>query len=151
MYRGLTMDSANQGNRKAFVVISREQTKIWNNLSNKNVIAQTVYERNSIPKSFMQREFSASTITRNLFGRFTTRLDSRYTDRIAARLEGVDQVFIVGKGSRRGGLVNEFTRLLHREETLPTPRIHALKNIDAERLNDRELLAMARKMGSRVA
>ena len=105
------MDRLNRGERKAFVVISREQTKIWNDLSNKNVIAQTVYERNSIPKSFMQREFSASTITRNLFSRFTTRLDSRYTDRIAARLEGVDQVFIVGRGSRRGGLINEFTRL----------------------------------------
>ncbi len=144
------MDRLNRGDRKAFVVISREQTKIWSDISNKNVVAQTVYERNSIPKSFMQREFSASTITRGLFGRFTTRLDSRYTDRITARLEGVDQVFIVGRGSRRGGLVNEFTRLLHREDALPTPRVHALKNVDAERMNDRELLAMARKMGAQL-
>ena len=144
------MQRLNRGERKAFVVISRDHTKIWNDLSNKNVIAQTVYERNSIPKSFMQREFSASTITRNLFSRFTTRLDSRYTDRIAARLEGVDQVFIVGRGSRRGGLINEFTRLLHSEESQQTPRIHALKNVDAERMNDRELLAMARKMGAQL-
>ena len=144
------MQRLNRGERKAFVVISRDHTKIWNDLSNKNVIAQTVYERNSIPKSFMQREFSASTISRNLFSRFTTRLDSRYTDRIAARLEGVDQVFIVGRGSRRGGLINEFTRLLHSEESQPTPRIHALKNVDAERMNDRELLAMARKMGAQL-
>ena len=144
------MQRLNRGERKAFVVISRDHTKIWNDLSNKNVVAQTVYERNAIPKSFMHREFSASTISRNLFSRFTTRLDSRYTDRIAARLEGVDQVFIVGRGSRRGGLINEFTRLLHSEESQPTPRIHALKNVDAEHMNDRELLAMARKMGAQL-
>jgi hypothetical protein len=145
------MDRLNSGDRKAFVVISRNQTKIWRDITDKNVVAQTVYERNSIPKSFMQREFSPRNISRNLFSRFTTRLDSHYTQRITARLEGVDQVFVVGQGSRRGGLVNEFTRLLHREEALPTSRIHAVKNIDPEGMNDRELLAMARKMGSQLA
>jgi hypothetical protein len=145
------MDRESSKDRKAFVVISRNQTKIWNDLADKNVVAQTVYERSAIPKSFMKREFNLRNISRSVLSRFTTRLDDRYAARIAARLEGVDQVFVVGQGSRRGGRVNEFARLLHREEVLPSSRIHALKNIDPERMNDRELLAMARKMGSQLA
>ena len=136
------------GERKAFVVISRNQTKIWDDLSNERAIPKTVYERNSIPKSFMQREFSPRDIQRNFFSRFTNRLDATYAERIAARLQGVDQVIVVGRGSRRGGLVSEFTRMAHRNGALQNSRIHAVKNIDPERMNERQLLAMARKMGS---
>ena len=147
-YRGNQMSRTKTRERKAFVVISRNQTKIWDDLSNERAIPKTVYERNSIPKSFMQREFSPREIQRNFFARLTNRLDSKYAHRIASRLEGIDQVFVVGAGSRRLGLVNDFTRLAHRAGVLQNSRIHAVKNIDPERMNERELLAIARKMGS---
>jgi hypothetical protein len=134
--------------RKAFVVISREQTKIWTNLCDERAVPQTVYERNSIPKSFMQREFSPRQIQRNVVLKLTNRLDTQYAERIASRLEGVDKVFVVGRGSRRGALVNNFARMIKRNSSLESSSIHALQGIDPDGMKERELLAIARQIAA---
>ena len=140
------MDRIAQGERKAFVVLSLTQTKIWKGAFDGSAIPQTIYERRSIPKTFIARNFNLLELQKKFVSTVTLNFDTSYTKRIARSLAGAEQVYVVARGKRRYAALSTFTNYLVEHDSFCHTKIHCLGDINADDLGERELLALARKM-----
>jgi len=140
------MDRIESSERKAFVVISRTETKIWKGEFSARAVPQTIYEQSAFPSTFTGRRFSPRQMQRRLFDKITANLDSDYSQRISRSLRGAEEVYIVGSGKRKKAILNQFMNHLAKSQYRGSSKIHSVSNVDAEGLSKRELMALARMM-----
>jgi len=148
--KGLKMNRIESGERKAFVVISRTQTKVWKGDFSSTSVPQTIYERSAFPSSFTGRRFNPRQMQQRLFDKITANLDSDYSQRISRSLRGAEEVYIVGRGKRKNAILNQFMNHLAKSQHRGTTKIHSVSNVDASGLSKRELMALARMMEENI-
>jgi len=140
------MDRIESGGRKAFVVISRTQTKVWKGEFSARAVPQTIYARSAFPTTFTGRRFSPQQMQERFLDKITANLNLNYSQRIARSLRGAEEVYIVGRGKRKNVILNQFMNHLANSQHRGTTKIHSVSNVDASGLSKRELMALARMM-----
>jgi hypothetical protein len=133
------MNSQMNPGKKVFVVLSKNEAKIWKGNFDPGAEPVTIF---SPQMGYEKRKL----INQFFSGRNRGGINPRFGFQIMEELTGFDQIYLAGGGKGKSSAVGNFTTYLRAHNRALADRIRRVKEIDAEYMSDGELLAIAREM-----